>query len=227
MHTEASRGYGQDRPRSSERRSAEHRREQLLAAAVELIAEQGLERATTRAITDRAGLALGAFHYVFASKDELLEAVAERLVRASEATMAASARTAAPTVEPEDGLVGDALVVARLRGLLQGAWEATQRSQRLQLARYELMLHGLRDPAKHHIAVQQHEPLVGAVSDTLRGLTAALDDATADELARGVLAALDGLRLQWLVEQDDEAAAARLDRYLDALPAIVAAHHTG
>jgi len=81
MHTDVSHGTSQRDDGPSERRSAEQRREQLLDAAVAVIAEHGLERATTRAITDRAGLALGAFHYVFDSKDELLEAVAERVAR--------------------------------------------------------------------------------------------------------------------------------------------------
>lgn len=222
MHTEVSRTSGDDRTGPSERRSAEERRGQLLDAAVEVIAEQGLNRATTRAITDRAGLALGAFHYVFASKDELLEAVIDRVVRDIDATMAETASAVTPA--DEASLVGDSLVVEQLRGFLLRAWPYFERSRPLQLAQYELTLHALRDPAKHHLAVQQYELLVGTVSAMLRGLTGTLDDDASDQLARFVVATIDGLLLQWLVEQDNDAAEVRLRRYLDVLPAVVAAH---
>ncbi|MFO7776817.1 MAG: TetR family transcriptional regulator [Nitriliruptoraceae bacterium] len=229
MHIEASatatgghaaRGRGEP----NARRSAQERREQLLDAAVEVIAEQGLPRATTRAITDRAGLALGAFHYVFASKDELLEAVIHRVVGDIDATMAETA--SAVTLETEAPLEGEPLVVARLRGFLLQAWPYFERSRSLQLAQYELTLHALRDPTKHHLAVQQYEALVDRVSTMLRGLTDALDDDATSELARFVVATSDGLLLQWLVEQDHDAAEVRLGHYLDVLPAIVAAHST-
>src|SRR5690606_15625560 len=58
-----------------DRRSVEERRAQLVQAATEVISRDGLGRATTRRITDHADLALGAFHYAFRSKEELLGAV--------------------------------------------------------------------------------------------------------------------------------------------------------
>ncbi len=225
MHTEVSDTTGDDRAGPSERRSAEERREQLLDAAVEVIAERGLSHATTRAITDRAGLALGAFHYVFSSKDELLEAVIHRVVRDIDTTMAETASAA--TTGTEAGLSGEARVVEQLRGFLLRAWDYFERSRSLQLAQYELTLHALREPAKHHLAVHQYELLVGTLSTMLRGLTDALDDDASDDLARFVVATVDGLLLQWLVEQDHDAAEVRLRRYLDVVPAIVATHTSG
>jgi AcrR family transcriptional regulator len=225
MHTEVSDTNGGSRTETTERRSAEERREQLLDAAVEVIAEQGLNRATTRAITDRAGLALGAFHYVFSSKDELLEAVIHRVVRDIDATMAETASAA--TSEAAGSLTGEALVVEQLRGFLLRAWPYFERSRSLQLAQYELTLHALREPAKHHLAVHQYQLLVGTVAAMLRGLTDVLDDDASDELARFVVATIDGLLLQWLVEQDHDAAEVRLRHYLDVLPAIVATHTAG
>jgi AcrR family transcriptional regulator len=223
MHTEVSDTNGGGRTETTERRSAEERREQLLDAAVEVIAEQGLSRATTRAITDRAGLALGAFHYVFSSKDELLEAVIHRVVRDIDATMAETAAAATPEAA-EASLAGEPLIVEQLRGFLRRAWPYFERSRSLQLAQYELTLHALREPAKHHLAVQQYQLFVGTVAGMLRGLTEVLDDDASDELARFVVATVDGLLLQWLVEQDHDGAEVRLRHYLDALPAIVAAH---
>ena len=205
-----------------DRRSAEERREQLIDAAVEVIADHGLARATTRAITERAGLALGAFHYVFDSKDELLEAVTQRVVRDIDATLGA----AAPTGEtaPAHHLEGQELVVDVLDRFLRGAWTYFEGTRTLQLAQYELTLHALREPEKHHLAVQQYDLLVGTLSGILRDLTEELDPGTTNELARYIVATIDGLLLQWLVERDGDAASRRLGRYLSTLPAIVAAH---
>ena len=206
----------------TDRRSAEERREQLIDAAVEVIADHGLARATTRAITDRAGLALGAFHYVFDSKDELLEAVIQRVVREIDATLGATAATVEPTAErrPE----GPELVVDVLERFLRGAWAYFEGTRTLQLAQYELTLHALREPEKHHLAVQQYDLLVGTLSGLLRDLTDELAPDTSDELARYVVATIDGLLLQWLVDRDGDAAGRRLAIYLATLPAIVAAH---
>jgi len=222
MHTETSDTADDSRVGPSARRSAGERREQLLDAAIDVIAEQGLHRATTRAITDRAGLALGAFHYVFASKDELLEAVIHRMARDLDATLAEAASGEVPEVAGPDQ--GESLVVERLRDFLLQAWPYFERSRPLRLAQYELRLHALRDPAKHHLAVEQYEAMLARTSCMLRGLTDRLDDEASDELARAVVATLDGLLLQWLVERDHDAAEVRLGRYLEVLPAVVAAH---
>lgn len=224
MHTEASDGTEGPRHGPNERRSAEHRREQLLDAAVAVIAEQGLARATTRAITDRAGLALGAFHYVFESKDELLEAVAQRVVHDIDASLT-------DTMDPgpadaEADLVGEELIVAQLRSFLLRAWRAFERSRSLHLAQYELTLHALRDPERHHLAVQQYALLVSRVSELVHGRSDTVSGDAERELSRFVVATLDGLLLQWLVQQDDSAAEGRLRRYLDVLPAVVATHGT-
>ncbi len=219
--TQPSHGSG-----STARRSAEERREQLIDAAVEVIADDGLTRATTRAITDRAGLALGAFHYVFDSKDELLEAVMQRVVREIDATLGAHAEQVEPTSGRTSGRTSDGSegVVEVLARFLQGAWAYFQSSRALQLAQFELTLHALREPDKHHLAVQQYDLLVGTLSEMLGAFTDELDAATSDELARYVVATIDGLLLQWLVDRDADAASRRLSRYVATLPAIVAAH---
>lgn len=52
-------------------------REKILAAAGELIAEQGWDRVTTRAIAKRAGVNSALIHYYFGTRDALLRAAAE------------------------------------------------------------------------------------------------------------------------------------------------------
>ncbi|HRO30702.1 TetR/AcrR family transcriptional regulator [Citricoccus sp.] len=65
----------------SKRIPAEQRREEFIEAAARVIAQEGVERATTRRIAQEAGAPLAALHYCFHSKEELLEAVQEYLSR--------------------------------------------------------------------------------------------------------------------------------------------------
>ena len=51
--------------------SSETTRDKILSAAGEVFAEQGFERATIRAITERAGVNLAAVNYHFRDKAEL------------------------------------------------------------------------------------------------------------------------------------------------------------
>lgn len=79
-------------------------RERLLAAAEQLFLERGFEAASTRDITEAAGANLAAVNYYFRSKQDLVTAVAERIVRPAlsrqaEALDRLRARPAPPAVE--------------------------------------------------------------------------------------------------------------------------------
>ncbi|HVU93229.1 MAG TPA: TetR family transcriptional regulator, partial [Jatrophihabitans sp.] len=56
------------------------RRAQLVEAALSVAAAEGIGAATVRRVAERAGVALGVVHYCFADKDELLDALAARIV---------------------------------------------------------------------------------------------------------------------------------------------------
>lgn len=65
---------------------------QILDAAEQLVAEEGVDAATTRAIAERAGVAVPSLYRFFADRDEILDALLEQMVgdlddhaRASEA----------------------------------------------------------------------------------------------------------------------------------------------
>ena len=57
------------------------RRDQVVEAALELLDEVGLDAFTTRALTDRLGVQRGALYWHVKSKQELLAAVTELVVR--------------------------------------------------------------------------------------------------------------------------------------------------
>ena len=64
--------------------------QQILEAAEELVAEEGLDGATTRAIAERAGVAVPSLYRFFADRDDILDALVERmLVDLEEASQAA------------------------------------------------------------------------------------------------------------------------------------------
>lgn len=68
----------QERPRTSE---GSARCAHIVAAADELLTEEGLEGLTIRAVLKRTGLARRAFYECFAGKDDLVLAVFERTLR--------------------------------------------------------------------------------------------------------------------------------------------------
>ena len=60
------------------RRSADERRDQLVAAAVEVVAEVGYLNASADAVARRAGVSKGLLWHYFADRDELMETAARR-----------------------------------------------------------------------------------------------------------------------------------------------------
>lgn len=85
--------------RAYRREGEERRREALLFAAIEIIAESGPGAATVRAIADRAGVTPGLIRHYFASKDEL--------TRTAYVTM--MAQMAAENKAAIDAIPGDAV----------------------------------------------------------------------------------------------------------------------
>ncbi|QYK40802.1 MAG: TetR family transcriptional regulator C-terminal domain-containing protein [Paracoccaceae bacterium] len=64
------------------REGEEKRREALIAAAVELVAEGGTQAATVRAVAERAGVTPGLIRHYFQSRGELLRAAYARVMGA-------------------------------------------------------------------------------------------------------------------------------------------------
>jgi TetR/AcrR family transcriptional regulator, cholesterol catabolism regulator len=65
-------------PRTQRQQQAAARREQLLAVALDLFAEKGIQGTTTRDIAQAAGITEGLIYHYFPSKTALLQAVVER-----------------------------------------------------------------------------------------------------------------------------------------------------
>ena len=100
----------------------EHTRRRLLEAAIDLFAELGYERASTRAIARRAGVSLPALQYYFGGKEGLHRACAEYLTADVRARLGpAAARVSAALTRPE---LTRAELLELLRAVLEPFLEA-------------------------------------------------------------------------------------------------------
>ena len=61
--------------------SAEERKEQLIAATVELMRREGVQSVTIRAIAKEVNAPLATAYYCFSNKEELMDAAAEAWLR--------------------------------------------------------------------------------------------------------------------------------------------------
>jgi AcrR family transcriptional regulator len=174
---------GGDR-RKFRREGEERRREALILAALELVAEGGTAAATVRAIADRAGVTPGLIRHYFNSKEELTRvayaSVMDRMTRHSQSAAGEAGD------DPRAQLA--AFVVASLRPPVLdaervGLWAGFLNSVR-------------RDPAMREV----HEATYLAYRDRLQALIAGLPGVTeaarARELAIAVNAVIDGLWME-------------------------------
>ncbi len=166
------------------RESGERRRDDLIAAALQLVAEGGAQAATVRAIADRAGVTSGLIRHYFQTKEDLTRAAYQRLMELmiagssdvlAEAPVDPAARLAAFVLASVSPPVVDPVAV--------GLWAG--------------FLHDVRrDPAMREV----HSATYLGFRDRLQSLIAALPrTATPDQLRREAIACnavIDGLWLE-------------------------------
>lgn len=174
--------------------SAEKRREQFIEAAIRVMSKEGLERATTRRIAEEAEAPQGAFHYLFDDKNQMLTEV----IGAITLQVAQVLRDA---VDPTRGLA-----VAIDDGL-RAFWRHVVSDDGLQLMQYELMIFARRTDGYEWLAEWQYNRYVTSAREVFsaaadaEGLSPAIG---IDELARFLVAAVDGLVIQYEVHHDAE-----------------------
>ncbi|MBN9140803.1 MAG: TetR family transcriptional regulator [Micrococcales bacterium] len=176
------------------RMSPEARREALVQAAIRVIARGGVAAATTRAVVAEAKMPLGAFHYVFTSRDELLSEVVH--------TITDGERMAAELALLE-GAGLEATVAAALASYLDLLIADPDR----ELALTELSLYGLRhDPA---LARRQHQLYFLEMEAVLRQVAERCGIRWTEplpELARRLIVVTEGITGTWLADRDTDAA---------------------
>jgi len=192
------------------RMSVAERRQALIAAALRVIAREGVHAATTRAIAAEAEMPQASFHYAFASRDELMREVVRHVVEQEEGSILPAM---APASAPSD-------MREALRSGLEHYFAGVVADPDHERAMFELSQYSQRTPGAESLARLQYESYVElAVSS----LTAAAElvgsrwTRPIDEIARLLVALTDGLTTTWLATRDHEAALRFIDFAADAV----------
>lgn len=189
------------------RMAASDRRAELLEAAIRVMARDGVAKATTRAIVNEAGMTLGAFHYCFDSRAQLLERVTETL---TERYVAEVRGLFAPHRDIRDSVLDS----------LHAFWKGFEANPGEHQISYELTQYALRNPGFENIARRQYEIFLAAFASLLE---LAADNAGIEWtqpvpiLARYVHSVIDGLNMTWLVDRNSDHSQAVLHLLADHL----------
>ncbi|TCW86911.1 TetR/AcrR family transcriptional regulator [Burkholderia sp. SRS-46] len=193
------------------------KREQLKAkiiqGAIDALAESGPVAVTTRKIAAKAGVNLATLHYYFESKDTLLIGALEAIV----AQMSQAFKM---------GLTEQLDFAGCIESVIRNSWNLIKETRNIQILQYELTLYTLRNEEAKSLAKLQYDSYCKLYEDSfrqcLRDVKVALTIDLA-ELARFVVAGMDGLILQYLSDPDDERANRGLQNLITATLALIAA----
>jgi AcrR family transcriptional regulator len=162
------------------------RRQQILDSAIALFAQRGVDRASLRTVGEAIGVSHAALRHYFSSRDELLVEV----YRTHEA------RAGRQTQGPDDSAVGVVIEAAERNRSIPGLVElyATLTTDALQQHRGGVTREFVRErfrSLRHALAALiesgQHSGRIAADIDAL-------------DAASLVIAASDGLQIQWLLD---------------------------
>lgn len=161
-----------------------------------VMTEGGVAAVTTRAVTARAGLPHGSFHYCFDSKADLFAAILEQELHRT---------LAAAFAPPPEDLGPTERLVAGLRVRLDDV--IARPSYFLALA--ELVALSQRDPHLGHLArweqAEYHRELARNVDEW--SAAAGLEwSAPTSRVAALLIAVTDGITTSWFNDRDDDAA---------------------
>ncbi|MGW0906778.1 TetR/AcrR family transcriptional regulator [Streptomyces sp. NPDC002853] len=196
---------------------AAERRPQLVQAAIELMAREGVDAGSTRAIAAELGVAQATVHYTFGTKRDLYRAVIEQMT----VELVELVRGAAPEEEE-----GPADFERAMRRMAEALWQALREQPGRFRLFIELTTYAVRNPDLHQLLRRHQRDLEETAAELIAGVLALTGGAHAAEplvVARFFLQGFDGLSLRHLVMGDGKGdstaaadSAADLERLLDA-----------
>ncbi len=182
----------------STRMPIEERRLRLAEAALEVARRSGVAGATSRAVVAEAGMPLGALHYAFESREELLTTVVQLVTDRERGTVAEVLQGSA------GGGVEDILDAGLSAWLDFVVADPTQ-----ELVFLELVLYGVRQDLEADDAPSRYAQVYASAAETLEAaaeLAGTTWTVPTGELARILVAALDGITTGYLADRDERAA---------------------
>ena len=166
---------------------AEERKEQLIAATVELMRREGVQSVTIRAIAKEANAPLATAHYCFSGKDEIMDAAAEAWLK--------NLSSFSGDIHFELGLRKAVKQVA------EGYWRALEEEPASLLAEIELILWATRNAPTSPLAAKiypAYETELGNIFSTAAKTTGEKSLMDFPTLARSFLMIYDGAAIQYL-----------------------------
>ncbi|PQP18982.1 TetR/AcrR family transcriptional regulator [Rhodococcus opacus] len=194
---------------------ADERRGQILAAAMTIAAERGVDALTMRPLAAAAGVSPGIVHYHFHDKDTLLTHLGQtQILQVNDGMQLAFEQYTEPA-----GLTGIPALEDLLRAGIRGLWPIIEATPNHQLLTYEITAHALRQRSAGNmtageIAQQQYRTMDAetlAFLDLCASRAGTAWDTPVEQIARFVLTCMNGLVLRWLVDRDSDAALTALD----------------
>ncbi|MGW7088760.1 TetR/AcrR family transcriptional regulator [Streptomyces sp. NPDC054871] len=196
---------------------AAERRPQLVQAAIELMAREGVDAGSTRAIAAELGVAQATVHYTFGTKRDLYRAVIEQMT----VELVELVRGAGPADEE-----GPADFERSMRRMAEALWQALREQPGRFRLFIELTTYAVRNPDLHELLRRHQRDLEETAADLIADVLALTGGVHAAEplvVARFFLQGFDGLSLRHLVMGDgkgdsaaDADSAADLERLLEA-----------
>ena len=187
---------------------AAEREEQIIAAAIRVLSAVGVPATTLRAVATEAGIPLGTLHYIFPSKDQLLQAVIGAVIEEISQAL-------------RDGLQVDQGVEHALRHGIGSFWNRlVENDIGLQIMQYELTAYALRTDGAGHLAATQYDRYCAMVTDFCERAAQGAGERCAvgfDTLGRLALGIVDGLILQYVARPDGDRAHRALGYALDMI----------
>ncbi|EGD56437.1 TetR/AcrR family transcriptional regulator [Gordonia neofelifaecis] len=179
------------------------RAKQLVAAARSVLSREGVAKTPLRAVAAEGKVPLGTLQYAFPTREELLRKVIEDVVDEISQVFADSVHT------------GDGVATAIRHGL-RAFWSTLAGNRDLQIMQYELTTYSLREPGQEDLARWQYESYTAVTARWCESAANSAGEVCAipfDQLARIIVANIDGLILQFICDPDT----ARADRDLDTI----------
>jgi AcrR family transcriptional regulator len=173
------------------------RSKQLVAAAQAVLIRDGVGRLTMRAVAAEAGVLLGTVTYVFPSKEMLLRAVIEDVTGGIADVLKSSLKSSTDAGRGLEHVIRDGV---------QRFWTTLVEDQEgLQIIQYELVIYALRTPGLESMARWQYDRYARIVAAWCQEAASSAGETCAvpfDTLARVLVAAVDGLILQFVCDPD-------------------------
>lgn len=192
--------------------AVQERRATLLAAALQVIARDGIGRASTRAITAEAGMPTASFHYVFDSYDDMVEQLVASIL-------------ATQTTAVAEAVVEAAGLREYVVGALLGWLDRAEADAEAELALLDIVAWSRSAPALRHLAVAVYEQYAAAIASFVEAAEARFGARwriPSCDVARFVLVLTDGVAARWSVDRDIPAARRALAVGAQALMALTA-----